>query len=130
LECAAIPGVLVVSGGMDDAVNRQGKRQLNRIVSTLTKLVQRAQSVETDIMNPIVVIAIGIRNLLCLVARFMLRMTSEQSGDDSQGQPVNGQTSGCHTKGQSHEYRELRSNHDLPPPGTVRFRLWRLVVGR
>jgi hypothetical protein len=49
LECAAIPGVLVVSGGMDDAVNRQGKRQLNRIVSTLTKLVQRAQSVETDI---------------------------------------------------------------------------------
>jgi four helix bundle protein len=45
LECAAIQDVLEVSGGIDDAVNRQGKRRLKRIVSMLTKLVQRGQSV-------------------------------------------------------------------------------------
>ena len=45
LECAAIQDVLEVSGGIDEAVNRQGKRRLKRIVSMLTKLVQRGESV-------------------------------------------------------------------------------------
>jgi len=45
LECAAIQDVLEVSGGIDDAVNRQAKRRLKRIVSMLTKLVRRGESV-------------------------------------------------------------------------------------
>ena len=45
LECAAIQDVLEVSAGIDEAVNRQGKRRLKRIVSMLTKLVQRGASV-------------------------------------------------------------------------------------
>ena len=45
LECAAIQDVLDVSAGIDEAVNRQGKRRLKRIVAMLTKLVQRGESV-------------------------------------------------------------------------------------
>ena len=44
LECAAIQDVLEVSAGIDEVVNRQGKRRLKRIVSMLTKLVQRGES--------------------------------------------------------------------------------------
>jgi hypothetical protein len=36
---------LEVSAGIDEVMNRQGKRRLKRIVSMVTKLVQRGESV-------------------------------------------------------------------------------------
>ena len=45
LECASIHDVLRVCDAIDDESNRQGKLELKRIVSMLTRLIQRTQSV-------------------------------------------------------------------------------------
>ena len=48
LECASIHDVLRVCDGIDDESNRRGKLDLKRIVSMLTRLIQRSQSVAED----------------------------------------------------------------------------------
>lgn len=48
LECASIHDVLRVCHGIDDECNRHGKSDLKRIVSMLTRLIQRSQSVAED----------------------------------------------------------------------------------
>ena len=48
LECAAIHDVLRVCHVMDDEAVRGGKSNLKRIVSMLTRLIQRTQSVAED----------------------------------------------------------------------------------
>jgi four helix bundle protein len=45
LECAAIHDVLCVSDAIDDESNRRGKSDLKRIVSMLTRLIQRVENV-------------------------------------------------------------------------------------
>ena len=48
LECASIHDVLRVCGAIDDESNRHGKSELKRIVTMLTRLNQRSQSVAED----------------------------------------------------------------------------------
>ncbi len=48
LECASIHDVLRVCDAIDDESNRHGKYELKRIVSMLTRLIQRSQSVAED----------------------------------------------------------------------------------
>ncbi len=48
LECASIHDVLRVCGALDDEVNRDGKTVLKRIVSMLTRLIQRTETVVGD----------------------------------------------------------------------------------
>ena len=48
LECAAIHDVLRVFDAIDDETNRHGKSNLKRIVSMLTRLVQRTEIVAED----------------------------------------------------------------------------------
>ena len=45
LECAAIHDVLRVCDAIDDESNRSGKSNLKRIVSMLTRLIQRTETV-------------------------------------------------------------------------------------
>jgi four helix bundle protein len=45
LECAAIHDVLRVCDAIDDEANRIGKSNLKRIVSMLTRLIQRTETV-------------------------------------------------------------------------------------
>ena len=45
LECASIHDVLAVCDAIDDESNRNGKSNLKRIVSMLTRLIQRTSSV-------------------------------------------------------------------------------------
>ena len=45
LECAAIHDVLCVCDAIDDESNRLGKSDLKRIVSMLTRLIQRVENV-------------------------------------------------------------------------------------
>jgi four helix bundle protein len=47
LECAAIHDMLVAFAAIDEESNRQGKSRLKRIVSMLTRLIQRSGR-ETD----------------------------------------------------------------------------------
>ena len=48
LECASIHDVLRVCDAVDDESSRHGKSELKRIVSMLTRLIQRKQSVAED----------------------------------------------------------------------------------
>jgi four helix bundle protein len=48
LECAAIHDVLAGCGVIDRGVGRQGKAELKRIVSMLTRLIQRSNAVRED----------------------------------------------------------------------------------
>ena len=48
LECASIHDVLRVCDAIDRESNRHGKSELKRIVSMLTRLIQRSQSVAED----------------------------------------------------------------------------------
>jgi four helix bundle protein len=48
LECAAIHDVLRVCDAIDDETNRNGKSTLKRIVSMLTRLIQRTEKVAED----------------------------------------------------------------------------------
>ena len=48
LECASIHDVLRVCDAIDDKSNQQGKSELKRIVSMLTRLIQRTQVVAED----------------------------------------------------------------------------------
>ena len=48
LECAAIHDVLGVCDAMDDESNGRGKSDLKRIVSMLSRLIQRTQTVSED----------------------------------------------------------------------------------
>lgn len=48
LDCASIHDVLGVCDAMDDQSNRQGKSELKRIVSMLTRLIQRTHTVAED----------------------------------------------------------------------------------
>ena len=48
LECASIHDVLRVCDAVDDQSNRQGKSELKRIVSMLTRLIQRTHTVAKD----------------------------------------------------------------------------------
>jgi four helix bundle protein len=48
LECASIHDVLRVCDAIDDESNRHGKSELKRIVSMLTRLIQRTQTVAED----------------------------------------------------------------------------------
>ncbi len=48
LECASIHDVLQVCDAIDGESNRHGKSALKRIVSMLTRLIQRNQSVAED----------------------------------------------------------------------------------
>ena len=48
LECASIHDVLRVCDAIGDESNRYGKSELKRIVSMLTRLIQRSQSVAED----------------------------------------------------------------------------------
>ncbi|MCC6509123.1 MAG: four helix bundle protein [Pirellulaceae bacterium] len=48
LECAAIHDVLRVCDAIDDELNCRGKSDLKRIVSMLTRLIQRTQTVSED----------------------------------------------------------------------------------
>lgn len=48
LECASIHDVLRVCDAIDDESHRHGKSELKRIVSMLTRLIQRSQSVAED----------------------------------------------------------------------------------
>ena len=45
LECAAVHDILQAFSLIDEEVNRQGKSQLKRIVSMLTRLIQRTDRV-------------------------------------------------------------------------------------
>jgi four helix bundle protein len=49
LECAAIHDVLRVCDAIDDDCNRRGKSDLKRIVSMLTRLIQRTELSEGSI---------------------------------------------------------------------------------
>lgn len=51
LECASIHDVLTVCDAIDGETNRQGKSNLKRIVSMLTRLIQRTESVSEDAIN-------------------------------------------------------------------------------
>ena len=48
LECASIHDVLRVCDAIDEEPNRRGKSDLKRIVSMLTRLIQRTQTVAED----------------------------------------------------------------------------------
>lgn len=48
LECAAIHNVLRVCDAIDDKANDHGKSELKRIVSMLTRLIQRTTGVSED----------------------------------------------------------------------------------
>ncbi len=48
LECASIHDVLVVCDAIDVESNRRGKSDLKRIVSMLTRLIQRTETVSED----------------------------------------------------------------------------------
>jgi len=48
LECASIQDVLHVCDAIDDESNGRGKSDLKRIVSMLTRLIQRKQTVAAD----------------------------------------------------------------------------------
>ncbi len=48
LECASIHDVLVVCDAIDGESNRRGKSDLKRIVSMLTRLIQRTETVSED----------------------------------------------------------------------------------
>jgi four helix bundle protein len=48
LECASIHDVLRVCDAIDDETNRHGKSVLKRIVSMLTRLIQRSETVTED----------------------------------------------------------------------------------
>jgi four helix bundle protein len=48
LECASIHDVLHVCNGIDDESNCQGKSDLKRLVSMLTRLIQRSTPVAED----------------------------------------------------------------------------------
>ena len=48
LECAAIHDILESTGAIDSETTRIGKTNLKRIVSMLTKLIQRRETVEED----------------------------------------------------------------------------------
>jgi four helix bundle protein len=48
LECASIHDVLHVCDAIEDKSNRHGKSELKRIVSMLTRLIQRTQTVAED----------------------------------------------------------------------------------
>jgi four helix bundle protein len=48
LECAAIHDILRVCDAIDDETNRNGKSTLKRIVSMLTRLIQRTEKVAED----------------------------------------------------------------------------------
>jgi four helix bundle protein len=48
LECAAIHDVLRVCDAIDDDLNSRGKSDLKRIVSMLTRLIQRTNEVSED----------------------------------------------------------------------------------
>ena len=45
LECAAIHDILLICGAIDSETNRRGKSDLKRIVSMLTRLIQRTETV-------------------------------------------------------------------------------------
>jgi four helix bundle protein len=49
LECAAIQDILLSFEAIDEEVNRTNKIKLKRIVSMLTRLVQRSESVSEDL---------------------------------------------------------------------------------
>ena len=44
LECAAVHDILIAFAVIDEETNRQGKSRLTRIVSMLTRLIQRSDS--------------------------------------------------------------------------------------
>ena len=48
LECAAIHDILVICDAIDAETNRQGKSELKRIVSMLTRLIQRTDKVREN----------------------------------------------------------------------------------
>ena len=48
LECAAIHDILTAFEAIDSDLNRDGKTKLKRIVSMLTRLIQRTDSVSED----------------------------------------------------------------------------------
>ncbi len=48
LECASIHDVLVFCDAIDVESNRRGKSDLKRIVSMLTRLIQRTETVSED----------------------------------------------------------------------------------
>ena len=48
LECAAVHDILTAFAVIDEEANRQGKTRLKRIVSMLTRLIQRSDSVAQD----------------------------------------------------------------------------------
>jgi hypothetical protein len=48
LECAAIHDMLMAFAAVDEEPNRQGKSDLRRIVSMLTRLIQRTDCVAQD----------------------------------------------------------------------------------
>jgi four helix bundle protein len=48
LECAAVHDILRACAVMDEEANRQGKSHLQRIVSMLTRLIQRSDVVAQD----------------------------------------------------------------------------------
>jgi four helix bundle protein len=48
LECAAIHDVLQVCDAIDEESNRRGKSDLKRIVSMLTRLIQRTETVSEE----------------------------------------------------------------------------------
>lgn len=51
LECASIHDVLSVCDALDGESNRRGKSDLKRIVSMLTRLIQRTESVSEEASN-------------------------------------------------------------------------------
>ena len=48
LECAAVHDMLLAFAAVDEEWNRQGKSQLRRIVSMLTRLIQRTDRVRPE----------------------------------------------------------------------------------
>ncbi len=48
LECAAVHDILLTCEATDIEVNRRGKSNLKRIVSMLTRLVQRTETISED----------------------------------------------------------------------------------
>jgi four helix bundle protein len=51
LECAAIHGILSAFEAIDSELNRDGKTKLKRIVSMLTRLIQRTDSVSENLIE-------------------------------------------------------------------------------
>ena len=45
LECASIQDILAATGGIGDRAHSEGKMRLNRVVSMLTRLIARSESV-------------------------------------------------------------------------------------